>query len=52
MPGNLTMGALKQAVAERLMAWSKLADLPLAEHRGAPSPGDQTANATLRRVNE
>jgi AcrR family transcriptional regulator len=35
---------LKQAVAERLIAWTKLQSLPLAEHHGAPA-GDETAVA-------
>jgi AcrR family transcriptional regulator len=43
---------LKQAVAERLVAWSRLQSLPSAEHRGAPEPDDEPANSALRRVSE
>ncbi|WP_119274744.1 TetR/AcrR family transcriptional regulator [Taklimakanibacter deserti] len=43
---------LKQAVAERLLAWTRLENLPSVEHRGAPSPDSQPANGALRRVNE
>ena len=48
---------LKQAVAERLVAWTKLQCLPSADHRGAPEPGGQceetpVVNGTLRPVSE
>jgi AcrR family transcriptional regulator len=43
---------LKQAVAERLIAWSKLENLPSAEHRGAPEPDEQAVNGALRSVSE
>ena len=35
---------LKQAVAERLVAWTKLQCLPSAEQRGAPA-SDEDSNA-------
>jgi AcrR family transcriptional regulator len=44
---------LKQAVAERLIAWTRLENLPSAEQRGAPSPdGEAVADGALRRINE
>jgi AcrR family transcriptional regulator len=46
---------LKQAVAERLVAWSKLQCLPSAKERGAPDPQNESDGAsgdTLKAVNE
>lgn len=43
---------LKQAVAERLLAWTKLANLPTAENRGAPAPESETADGALRSISE
>jgi AcrR family transcriptional regulator len=42
---------LKKAVAERLLAWTKLQGLPSAEQRGAPA-ADGHANGALRPVSE
>jgi AcrR family transcriptional regulator len=39
---------LKQAVAERLVAWTKLQSLPLAEHHGAPASDESDTAATNR----
>jgi AcrR family transcriptional regulator len=43
---------LKQAVAERLLAWTRLENLPSAEHRGSPSPESETASGALRSISE
>lgn len=46
---------LKQAVAERLIAWTRLQGLPSADHRGAPQPeqGDSVPTEdALRPVGE
>lgn len=37
---------LKQAVAERLVAWTKLQSLPSAEHRGAPASDEGATSVT------
>ena len=37
---------LKQAVAERLVAWTKLQSLPSAKERGAPDPQSESDGAT------
>jgi AcrR family transcriptional regulator len=41
---------LKQAVAERLIAWTRLENLPSAEHRGGPD--GQVADGVLRSISE
>jgi AcrR family transcriptional regulator len=41
---------LKQAVAERLIAWTRLENLPSAEHRGGPD--GQAADGVLRSISE
>lgn len=43
---------LKQAVAERLLAWTRLENLPSSEHRGAPAPESETARGALDSISE
>lgn len=43
---------LKQAVAERLLAWTRLENLPSPEHRGGPSPESETASGALGSISE